>query len=776
MVWVAVLLLALGLTPIYLLSASDLSSTQKTLTIPLVTRVPTIEDFLEMKPNEEMEGQLAKVENFTQRMPADGSPASQRTEAYLGYDEKNVYVIFICFDSEPQKIRARMSQREKLSGDDVVIVSFDTFHDQRRAYDFWVNPLGVQMDDQWIEGQPIDMSYDMLWYSRGQLTDQGYVVWMAIPFESMRFPPTPEQTWGVICWRGIPRNNEYSSWPHVSSRVEGTLNQAATLRGPRNLSPGRSVQLIPYGYMRSFRALDTLDPNQPQFMSKAIDPYAGLDAKFVIKDSFILDLALNPDFSQVESDEPQVTANQRFEVFFPEKRPFFLENARFFETPINLFFTRRIADPQLGIRLTGKKGPYTVAALLADDESPGKSVPLGNPLFGKRARFGIVRINRDIFQHSNIGLIYADREFEGGFNRVGGLDGRLKWGNNWVASFQGVASSTQLLDGSRLAGPAYDVKIVRDGRQFVNVLEFNDRSPGFRTQTGYLPGQQSGGFSDYRNLRTGRVSLRPDIRSLWQFTSYRFRPEGKYLISWGPDLTFNPTWDHDGTRLDLLYNGAMSWEFTGQTYLGFFHEGSRERLRTQDFGGLPENRDFAHNRKGLFFRTSYLKEVSLEGEYSIGTRLNFVPAQGQQPLVANFNRGKFGLLLRPGTHLSVDNSYIFQRFIDRAGITSIFDNHIVRSKWNWQFNREFSFRTILQYNIVSANPELTSLETSKNFNTDFLFTYLLNPWTALHVGYNGNVQNIELLETLSGSEIIRSSRFMTDARQFFVKFSYLLRF
>ena len=225
-------------------------------------------------------------------------------------------------------------------------------------------------------------------------------------------------------------------------------------------------------------------------MSKTVDPYAGLDAKFVFKDSLVLDVALNPDFSQVESDQPQVTANQRFEVFFPEKRPFFLENARFFETPINLFFTRRISDPQFGIRLTGKKGPYTVAALLADDESPGQSVPVDDPLHGKRARFLILRINRDLFKQSTLGLIYTEREFAGSSNRMGGLDGRLKWGKNWVASFQGVTSSTQFLDGSRLAGPAYDVQLRRGSsfsRQFFYDLEYNDRSPGFRTQTGFLP-------------------------------------------------------------------------------------------------------------------------------------------------------------------------------------------------------------------------------------------------------------------------------------------------
>ena len=770
----AVLLAALGSAPAYLMSSSDLPGPPPVLIIPRVTRAPVIEDFLEMKPNGEMGRQLTKVEDFIQKSPADGKPSSQRTEVYLGYDDRNLYVIFLCFDLEPQKIRARMTQRENIFGDDLVLVTLDTFHDQRRSYEFWANPFAVQMDDQWIEGQPFDTSFDMLWHSRGQLTEQGYVVLMAIPFESLRFPSTPEQTWGVILWRVIPRVNEFSAWPHISSRIEGELNQAATLRGLHNIPPGRNVQLIPYGFLRSFRALDTLDPAQPRFVSKTVDPYAGLDAKFVFKDSLVLDVALNPDFSQVESDQPQVTANQRFEVFFPEKRPFFLENANFFETSINLFFTRRIADPQFGIRLTGKKGPYTVAALLADDESPGKSVPVDDPLSGQRARFGIVRINRDLFQHSTVGLIYADREFEGNFNRVGGLDGRLKWGKNWVASFQGVASSTRFLDGSQLAGPAYDAQLRRSGRKFINVLEFNDRSPGFRTQTGFLPGRSSGFIS--RRLRTDRVSLRPDIRSLRQFASYRFRPEGKYLISWGPDVTINPTWDHSGTRLDFLYAGAMSWEFTGQTYLGLFHDGARERLRPQDFEGLPENRDFSHNRKGFFLRTSYLPEVNFEGEYSLGTRINFVPPDGQEPMIANLNRGKFGLILRPRTRLRIDNSYILERLTHRAGGANIFNNHIVRSKWNWQFNRELSLRAILQYNTVLANPELTSLETSKNFNADFLLTYLVNPWTALYVGYNGNVQNIELLETPAGSEIIRSPHFINDAKQFFIKFSYLLRF
>jgi len=244
---------------------------------------------------------------------------------------------------------------------------------------------------------------------------------MAIPFKSLRFPSTSKQTWGIIFNREIPRLNEDTYWPHISSRIEGQLNQSGSLEGLENISPGRNLQMIPYGVFRSFRALDTRDPLAPRFVRERADFDAGLDAKFVLKDSLVLDVALNPDFSQVESDEPQVTVNERFEVFFPEKRPFFLENASYFQTPIALLFTRRIADPQFGVRLTGKVGPWALGAFVMDDESPGKRVPPGDPLHGKRAYFGIVRINRDIGRQSTLGLIFTDREFENSFNRIGGL-------------------------------------------------------------------------------------------------------------------------------------------------------------------------------------------------------------------------------------------------------------------------------------------------------------------------------------------------------------------
>ena len=181
-----------------------------------------------------------------------------------------------------------------------------------------------------------------------------------------------------------------------------------------------------------------------------------------------MDVAINPDFSQVESDDPQVTANQRFEVFFP--------------------------DPQFGVRLTGKSGPYAIGALMADDQSPGREVPFGDPIDGRRAKFGVLRINRDISRESTIGMIYTDREFLGSYNRVAGVDARIKLNPNWVVSMQAVTASTQFLDGTHTGGPAYDVEVEQEGRKMRTRFAFNDRSPGFDTLTGFLPGASRRSF------------------------------------------------------------------------------------------------------------------------------------------------------------------------------------------------------------------------------------------------------------------------------------------
>ena len=276
-----------------------------------------------------------------------------------------------------------------------------------------------------------------------------------------------------------------------SGRASPTAFRDASTRLPpppasSTFRPARNIQLIPYGLFRSFRDIDQRDPDHPAFESRTFKPDLGLDAKFILHGRFVLDATINPDFSQVESDQPQITVNQRFEVFFPEKRPFFLENSNFFTTPINLVFTRRIGHPEFGLRLTGKSGPWAVGVLASDDRAPGEALPPSDPHSGERATFTIARVSRDILEQSTIGAIFTDREFAGGHNRVAGIDANLKLDQNWRIQGAAVTSSTLNLDGSHSSGPGYKVDLERSGRKLNLQALYLDYSPGFVTETGFV--------------------------------------------------------------------------------------------------------------------------------------------------------------------------------------------------------------------------------------------------------------------------------------------------
>ena len=752
-----VLLLSLiGLAAFSPSSADDpFRSGKPVVTVPRVEQPPVLEDFLDMKVPARFAGRLGRVEGFIQRTPEDGSPSSQRTEVYLAYDAHNLYAIFIAHDDEPEKMRAHVSRREDVFGDEIVEIQLDTFNDERRAYSFVANPHGVQWDAIWTEGSGFDDSWDTVWHTTGRLTDGGYVVLMSIPFKSLRFPATAEQTWGFVLVRDIPRNDEGSFWPHVSERIEGRLNQGALLTGLSGISPGRNIQLIPYGTSRSFRVLD---PAAPELRRDDFDPDAGLDAKLVLKDSLALDLTVNPDFSQVESDQPQVTVNQRFEVFFPEKRPFFLENAGYFQTPVNLLFTRRIADPSVGARLTGKLGKYSLGALLIDDEAPGKSVPVDDPLRGERARFGVLRLSRDLLKQSNVGLLFTNRELDDGSNDVGGIDGRFKIGENWDTRFQAVYSSNRPAGGGpESSDQAYDLSFNRNGRHHGAHIHYREFGPEFRTDAGFVN--------------------RTDLKDLHWSQGYRFRPEGPKLISWRPDLFVQRLWDFNGTRLEYSVNVEIDWEFRRQTGFELAYHTGRERLRVSDFSTLLANRDFSTDNISAFFRTHFIDAVDVSAFLSVGKGINFVSPSGQPPQPADRLRGNLDLTLRPMSRLRISNTYLFTRLDDRRSDGRVFTNQILRTRWSWQFNAKLSLRAILQYDETDANSLLTRLEPTQSINGDLLLTYLINPWTAVYLGYNSNYRNLELIDGKGGrQQLVRTEDdFLNDARQLFVKVSYLFR-
>lgn len=729
--------------------------------IPRISTPIGLADFQGMQIRPELVGRVAIVENFVQSNPTDGAMPTQKTIVYLAYDDANLYVIFVCFDSNPERIAASISRRESFSEDeDWVEIYLDTFNDKRRAYCFSTNAFGIQWDSRYSEtsggadSRGHQPSFDALWYSEGKLTDQGYVTAMKIPFKSVRFPSGPAPTWRILFGRSIARNNEYVSWPHVSRSIQGYLTQSSLLTGLQNISPGKSVQFIPYTTFRSFRLLQT-DTDPPGFVTDRSDAAAGLDAKFVLKDSYVFDLALNPDFSQVESDEPQVTVNERFEVFFPEKRPFFLENAQFFESPMNLVFTRRIADPQIGGRFTGKHGPYTVGFLYTNDEAPGKSVPETSPLFGNNANFAIARLSRDIFAQSSVGLLFTSRNFEGSDNEVAAADFRFRLGDHWQASGQGVGSWTDQLDGESRRGTAYLAQVKRTGRQFELNLTYEDISPNFRTLAGFIP--------------------RVDYRAAEAITHYYFRPEGNILIAWGPEITLLESWDHEGTRLDSIVAPALFLELQRRTNIRVKYFDFQQQIRPIDFPILSDNVDFSTPSWSVEFQTSYWKQGTFQLNYQRGKDINFVPVNNELPFRGDSTFLSAELILRPLQRLQMRNSYLFTSL--HSNEATIFNDHIVSVRANYQFTRALSLRLILQYETTITNPALTSLEDRRNFNADVLFTYFLNPWTALYIGYNGNRQNLNLIrDDLTGPRVIRTrGTLFNDANQFFMKFSYLFR-
>jgi Domain of unknown function (DUF5916) len=758
------------------------------LVIPRLPHGPTLEDFLTMRPEGDIAPRMAKVSGFVQQTPHDGEAVSQPTEAYLGYDEKNLYVVFVCHD-DPAKVRAHETRREDFDGDDDVAIMLDTFHDRRRAYEFEVNPKGIQWDAIYTEasyadtGGNFDASFDTLWYSRGKVTSQGYVAWIAIPFRSLRFPSSQDQTWGIILLREIVRENERSFWPYISINQEGRLGQAAAAKGMTGVSPGRNIQLIPYGLLNSFHAVDDRGPNVPcagspdgcaHFQNRAIGGTVGIDGKLILKDSLVLDATANPDFSQVESDEPQVTVNQRYRVYFPEKRPFFIENGDYFRTPIDLFFTRNIVNPDAGIRLTGKAGPYSVGILSADDRAAGLGVEPGDSQFKTRDFFNIARVSRDIFKQSSVGLIYTDWESPSinSFNRVGGMDARLKFSPKLTGTLQGVVSSTQF-GASNALGPAYKADLTYTSRHWLHDSTYNDVSPDFFTQPGFVN--------------------RVDIREYREDTAYRFRPKHGPVVAWGPEVFGHWTWDHTGLRLDTDVVPTFSVTMKRQTTIILYpYEDLHERLRPGDAIGLTQNQDFHEHNSGVGISSAPISQFTLTGQYSWGDAVNFVPNLSgissdpfSKPYLARYDQGSAGATLHPFTQLKIDNTYLFSRLRTRETNAAIFNNHILRSKWNWQFNRELSLRVILQYNATltrndPADPAnvYTFLPTGKTFNTDVLITYLLHPGTAVYVGYNTDLQNLDPALAIDPNlhGVRHSDRLINDGRLFFVKVSYLLRF
>lgn len=684
--------------------------------------------------------------------PGDGVPVSQPTTAFLSYDAKNLYVAFIAKD-DPKLIRARVAKRKQILTDDRVTINIDTFHDHRHAYWFDVNPYAIQFDGVTTDGYGDDFSWEGRWDTQARIVSDGYVVLITIPFKTLRFSNATSQRWGVVLGRFINRNNEFSMWPFITRRkLPQFVAQFGHMEGMDGISPGRNIYVNPYGLVSKSRYLDRPTAAAPA-IARDTEARAGVDAKLVIKDALTLDMTLNPDFSQVESDDPQLTVNQRFEVLYPERRPFFMENASFFNTPQNLFFSRRIVDPEYGVRLTGKVGRWGIGVLAADDRAPGKRLPQDDPLHGARATDTVLSLQRDILHDSHLRLFVTDSEFGAGYNRVAALDTRLHLANQFFLTAQAITSQTRSTAAQRLSGNAYYAQLARRDRKWQYFTNYTDRAPSFRADLGFIP--------------------RTDIREVKTRLGYTWWREKKTLVNFGPSIVLLGNWNREGRAQDWEVDLEWNMELTRLTSLVV----SRSELME-----LYQGRTFRKSANNLVLASEWFKWLAWKATYSQGEAVNYYPAAGFAPELGDGRNANVSLTLRPSIRLRLDETYIHSRLVTRSGwhfapaSAAVYNNHVVRTKLNYQFSREFSFRAIADFNTVLPNTRLVALDPARKLGYDLLFTYLLHPGTALYVGYTDIYENLSLDPSRPPYLRYTFNPDFNTGRQAFVKLSYLFRF
>jgi hypothetical protein len=744
--------------------------------VPLLDRPISLRDFPDMAPTPDLKDKLGHLTQFIQNTPTDGAPATEPTEVYIGRTNTTLYIVFLCFDRHPELIRTHLARRENILKDDYVTVNLDPFQDRQRGVEFQVNPNGVQADASWTEANGPDYSYDQVWDSDGRITHKGWMALIAIPFRSLRFPPHGSQ-WGAVFWRNLPRNSENDFWPRVSANVSGMLSQEGTLHldGLTGVTGSHNIQINPYALGQNEHTLETLDPNNPFFSTRHAESTAGGEAKAVLKDSIVLDATVNPDFSDVESDQPQFTVNQRYPVYFPELRPFFLENASYFATPLTLIYTRNIIRPELGARVTGKLGRTNIGILAIDDREPGQTVQPGDPLYNRKAGFFVTRVSQDLGKGSNIGLMYTDEEFGGGFNRVGGADFTWRMNSHWTALGQTVESATKqnnpastaaVFPANYSAGPATDFQLQRSGHAFNLQDEYQDISKGFTTLPGFL--QTS------------------NIRSDHLHSNYQWFPKHSKIQSYGLETNQNVAFDHANNRVYhystfdpffLLPNNIVLAPLVGQ---------NSDTVGPQDGYPLTANQNFTENFGGFVARGQPSSQLNFNLQVIKSGNVNYYPPTGQSPFLLHQETVQALVSVNPLRHLTDDNTYLLDRDHSAHDGQLVYETQFFRTKLNYQFTKAWSARLIVEYDSTLANPVYTSLTRTKQVQAQALLTWLPHPGTVIYIGYNNDMQNYnhQLCSPLSGARtcdpsqpiLTRGPNYLNDGRQFFIKASYLFRF
>ncbi len=703
----------------------------------------------------------ARLGHFVEITPGDNVRPAADTEVFVAYDETNLYVGFECFDPHPEEIRASVTDRDNISRDDFAGILIDTFRDRQTSYEFFVNPHGIQFDQRRSKAGEDD-AFDTVWESAGAIGPAGWTAEMEIPLRSLRFPNRDDQAWGVHFIRVRPRNSrEQISWAPLSRDESCLFCQAGTMRGMTGLHTGNNLELLPYAISSQTGMLEDVDNPKSAFVNEDPDFEAGISGKYGITPNLTLDGTINPDFSQVESDAPQISLNTTFALFLEEKRPFFLEGSDVFRSDIQAVYTRSINDPNGAAKLTGRVGKFTIGYVLAQDANATYIVPFEDQsdlVLGGDAWSNIARIKRDLWSDSFVGLIATDRRYADGSNTSVGLDWDLRFAENYTIYGQVLGSHTKEprdsslsedfnggtfddgkhttdFDGETLTGFGLRTTFQRSARHWNLQAIYEDFSPAFRLDSGYIAAN---------NYQTG---------ILW--TGLDFRPNNAVIEMVEPSANFGRKFKHTGGYKDRWIEPELFVQFKRQSWIEMSYIWSKELFKEVLVDGIE--------RFAIEAGTSVSRQLTASALLRQG---NSVFRQTDSPFLARERTIEASVALKPTSRLSLDAEYLYQRFDQLEG-TSVpvpHDDHkeySLRGKIAYQFSRRLFFRFIAQY--------VKQAGSGGTYEFDPLLSYKINPFSVFFIGSTHSFDEFEPLDGVSGADLQQTER------TYFVKFQYLFR-
>jgi hypothetical protein len=749
--------------------------------IPRLTPAVTIDGSLA----EPEWSQAARLTGFHQYQPIDGIPADERTETRVFYSHDAIYFGIVANAKNPASIRATIADRDNLGNDDRVTIYLDTFNDRRRAYFFIVNPLGAQGDGVRTEGAAsagnifggnVDANPDFRFESKGQLTDSGYVVEVRIPFKSLRFPSGEPQTWGINVVRNIESTGFEDTWTNARRATASFLSESGTLTGIEKIERGITTELQPFVTAR----LDGARTSDSGFEREDVNPDAGVNLKIAFP-TITLDATVKPDFSQVESDAGLVTVNERFALFFAEKRPFFLEGIELFNTPNQLVYTRQIASPVAGAKLTGKFGPVSLAYLAALDDTPCPNFVADSTELEQecdKALFNVARLRRDFGGNSTVALTLTDRRAGDTTNTVVAADVRYVFGRMYYFESQIGGSHTKdlLIFGTTKArvAPVWKAELDRTGRLWGFNYNLNALGSEFVSRSGFVP-------------RTGIVSLRAFNRF-----SYYGKPGARFeniTAFFGPSRI----WLYDAFAFADAYEGQESisamfrlrggWNMSLNGARNFFTFDPRQYQNLSIVGpdGLQPYVPPDDQLSGL---------LTISATVTTPTYRKFngtvTVARNQVPIFAEGSEGREAratgsLTLRPTVSIRAEGSLQLSQ-IDRAFDGSEYARALIpRFKVEYQPTRALFFRVVSQYQSQRTSglrtPDGQQIYRNGNpalggevgtLQTDWLVSYEPTPGTVAFFGY-GDIRDGFSDDGTSSSKL---SDLEKRSDGFFVKVAY----